>query len=299
MDPILHWGSDVIVALQSLHGPVTDRLAHGLNFFSEELFFLVALSVYYWCFDKRNAAALAFVFLSADYLTRTLKDACNVPRPFVGDPRVLRLDRRELDASFPSAAAVSATVYWGFLAATYQRRWLWIAATTIIIVVAATRVFLGAHYPTDVAAGIAIGALVVAATYRLQVEGWLRRDTFVFAAVPLIVVLTLFHPTAETVVSLGALAGFLAGYYLEEQRVRFVANGTISQHLLKISLGLAVAMALRSGLKTLLPDILPCHFLRFAVLGFWLSFGAPALFVRLRLARAEKDDGGASTVAAT
>jgi undecaprenyl-diphosphatase len=79
------------------------------------------------------------------------------PRPFVADPRGVHLfARHAADASFPSDHATAA-----FAIATAvllrDRRW-GVVVLAFAAVLAAGRVAVGVHYPTDVLAGAALGA---------------------------------------------------------------------------------------------------------------------------------------------
>ena len=70
-------------------------------------------------------------------------------------------------ASFPSGHANGATVWWGFVLAVWfarepdQRRRVaaCLAVAAIVLLTALSRVVVGAHYPSDVMAGIAEGTL--------------------------------------------------------------------------------------------------------------------------------------------
>lgn len=85
------------------------------------------------------------------------------PRPYVALHHVLVLVPRSTDFSFPSDHAVMA----GAVAAgalLVDRR-LGVVASVLAVLMAFARVYVGAHYPLDVVAGLALGALVVAGGY--------------------------------------------------------------------------------------------------------------------------------------
>lgn len=77
--------------------------------------------------------------------------------------------------SFPSAHAVASSVFYGVLcvlvfAHTRSRLWRALAAggaVFMVLLVCSTRLVLGAHYPADVIAGIAVGTLCLLACFRL------------------------------------------------------------------------------------------------------------------------------------
>jgi membrane-associated phospholipid phosphatase len=82
-------------------------------------------------------------------------------RPYAVHPDALVLIARTTDPSFPSdhacvTGAVAAALF------LVDRRLGW-TATVVALVMAATRVYVGAHWPLDVVAGLALGALVALA----------------------------------------------------------------------------------------------------------------------------------------
>jgi undecaprenyl-diphosphatase len=102
-----------------------------------------------------------------------LKDMFRRARPHWDDPLV-----QLASYSFPSGHALAATVFYGMLCAlvfehTRSRLWRGVAATVtvvMVVLVCLSRVYLGAHYPVDVIAGVAEGTFCV-----LLFLGWLRR----------------------------------------------------------------------------------------------------------------------------
>lgn len=97
-------------------------------------------------------------------LNVALKNTFQRPRPHWDDPLV-----QIATYSFPSGHAVASTVFYGMLCAivfahTRSRRWRALAvavAAAMIALVCSSRVYLGAHFPSDVLAGVAEGLACV------------------------------------------------------------------------------------------------------------------------------------------
>ena len=107
----------------------------------------------------RGAVLVVVARLGELASTTAVKDLLARPRPTLVDP----VDHAA-GYSFPSGhAAGSAAVYGALLllvlprAARWARALLLAAGTLLICAVAASRVLLGVHYPSDVAAGMALG----------------------------------------------------------------------------------------------------------------------------------------------
>jgi undecaprenyl-diphosphatase len=100
--------------------------------------------------------------LLAVALNQPLVHAVNERRPYAALPHVLVLVHRSADASFPSDhATMAGAVAAGLL---FVNRRLGVIAAVAAVVMAFVRVYVGAHYPVDVAAGLAFGAIVAVLT---------------------------------------------------------------------------------------------------------------------------------------
>lgn len=120
-------------------------------------------------------------FLSSVYggvlLNRILKYAFQRPRPHFDDP-LLSLS----SYSFPSGHTMTATVVYGVLAAyffTTTRDWRWrlvifCAASLLILLVGFSRIYLGAHYLSDVLGAMAEGLAWLALCLTLVYSVWRR-----------------------------------------------------------------------------------------------------------------------------
>lgn len=111
--------------------------------------------------DTRRLAVVPVGML----LNGVLKTFFMRPRPALDDPLV-----RLATLSFPSGHAVASTVFWGVLCAIAFAHWRRRSARAVALAVAAcmvllvtfSRVYLGAHYVSDVVAGVAEGIACLA-----------------------------------------------------------------------------------------------------------------------------------------
>jgi undecaprenyl-diphosphatase len=108
---------------------------------------------------QREALAVALGLGGAMLLSYLTKQLVSRPRPPVEHLQ------RVTGASFPSGHATQASAFWFALvlvlpAGGASRAAIWLAAAfalVIVLAVAASRVYLGVHYPADVVAGILVG----------------------------------------------------------------------------------------------------------------------------------------------
>jgi membrane-associated phospholipid phosphatase len=145
-----------------LHGPATAYAKFGVVVFG------LLLVVGWWQARstgdslKAARALLAGVgVLIGVAVNQPLVHTVNERRPYAHLSHVLVLVSRSADASFPSDhATMAGAAVVGLL---LVNRVLGIVATVLAVLMAAARVYVGAHYPADVVAGLALGALVAVA----------------------------------------------------------------------------------------------------------------------------------------
>ena len=126
--------------------------------------------------DVRGAAGLWAAYLGAVALYDLVKVLVGRPRPAVADDLV-----HASGAAFPSGHAAQALAVWGMLTALLIRgrsRRIRAAAVTgstlLVLLIGASRVYLGAHWLTDVAGGFALGGMWLALVLALGMEGQRR-----------------------------------------------------------------------------------------------------------------------------
>ena len=143
-----------------LHTPLTGYAGYGVALF------VLLLAAGWWLArrsgDVRVMAAAVWAVLGtlvAVAVNQPIVHAIGEKRPYTSIPHVLVLVGRSSDYGFPSDHATMA----GAVAAglCYINRRLGIVAWIAAALLAFSRVYVGAHYPHDVAAGLALGAAVI------------------------------------------------------------------------------------------------------------------------------------------
>jgi undecaprenyl-diphosphatase len=293
----------------------------GFSFLGNEAFFVLLFPCLYWCLDSRLGLRLAVVYFLSGYLNHALKHAFAQPRPADLAPGIALVDTSGY--GLPSGHAQGAVVLWGLLALhgilRGAKRWIWVPAALLMLAIGLSRVYLGVHFPTDVLAGWAVGAVVlgVAAWVLRRLPAWepdpgpalrqagarcpapARRLPW-WARIPATALLgaaaVALLPEKDSVAMVAGIWGFVTGHILRRRHLRGGEEATAARRLLRLPAGLAVLLGLYLGLKSLFPVegqalYLPLRFARYFLVGAWTALGAPFLFRWIGLARPDQSAG--------
>lgn len=182
----LAFDNSVRSAIHAVASPNLTRLMRALSFVGSPAFvivaYLLAIGIFLSKKWRRAAAWITVSLVGGTILDTALKLAFHRARPiaFVGiSPNTF---------SFPSGHALGSVCFYGLLAALIAARihnfWLralaWAVGVALVVGIGISRIYLGVHYPTDVAAGYAAAAFWVATLvwldrYRARRRGLLNR----------------------------------------------------------------------------------------------------------------------------
>jgi membrane-associated phospholipid phosphatase len=295
MESILNWGIEVVLWFQQF-SPGLDIPFRALTFMGDETFYLLFMPLVYWCIDRRSGAGLFILLLFSAYLNAVAKVIANQPRPFEYDPRVIPLGHAG-GGGLPSGHTQNAVVIWGYLARLYGKTIGWLIAGFLMIGIPVSRIYLGVHFPSDLAGGYLLGIAILLLFLWLapRLENWLAKKGFAWQftlALALPILLIFLNPTGNRYVfsMIATLMGVSAGFVLERRFVRFNAHGSIWKRIIRYLLGVLILFGLWGGLRYAFTPLEPANLLRFArylLVGLWGGLGAPWLFVRLKLAERE------------
>lgn len=152
-------------------------ISDSINYFSMGIPLLLAIG-YEWRKEevKKSRISLLYLLLSiaiAGLISYLIKKSFLEPRPYEIDSRITQLSVGG-GYSFPSGhtteAFASATALFLLF---FQRKWVGLIAYAWALSVAASRVYLGVHYPFDVLAGMIIGSSVAYTFYHFIFIKWL------------------------------------------------------------------------------------------------------------------------------
>jgi len=291
VDSLVQWGLGVVLWIQTFRNPVFDAFFLTINFLGEEEFYILCLPLIFWSISKAVGMRLGAVLVFSTYVNQSLKDFFAAPRPHQS-PGVWS-PLKTTGYGIPSGHSQGTATFWGFIATQVKTPVWWALALALPFFVGVGRMYLGDHFPQDVLLGWTLGIIIVAAyaTLEPRASAWLGKQSLAMQiALAVVIPLALFalHATTDTAKSVGVLLGFYVGLPIEEKFIRFDARTSWLKQIIKLVIGLAILLALRFGLKAILPEQALFDMLRYAAMGAWVGVGAPWVFVKTRLAVGSK-----------
>lgn len=287
----LDWGIDVVLWVQQ-GSPTLDIPFILLTFVGDEHVFLPLLPLLYWCVDRHTGARVGLLLLFSSVMNALAKDLFQQPRPFAYDSRVRQIVPADGEG-FPSGHTQATVVFWGYIAAQLHRSWVWGLAGCLMLLVPLSRLYVGNHFPTDLLGGYVLGGMILLLYRWLTpgIEPWLKRQGVlrqVAAAVgvPLLLFL-LAGDDRNSQTAAAMLLGVGYGVVLERRWVGFETSGPLWQRAARFVVG-AIGLGILFGiLHVLFKSLEPAslfRLLRYGLVGLWIGYGAPWVFVACGLA---------------
>lgn len=279
---------DINIALQLFSTFWLDQVMLLFTSLGNEAFYMMAIPVVYWCVNRRWGHQVGFVFLGSMWLNGYLKDLFAMPRPTA--EQGVRLVVHEASNGFPSGHAQGAVTLWGYLLLKVCSVWFRCLCIFLIVMIAISRLYLGAHYLVDVLGGLVIGAAVLALFMIGFVREWGRTwskwlKVILSIAIPLL--LMTLTESEHTYMILGALMGLLVTDVFALDGLAYEERAPWLKQAAKLAVGFTGFALLYLIIRQWMPQGLP-ELIGFAFIGVWITVGAPLLFKKIGLAPPDK-----------
>ena len=277
--------------LESMRTGFFTALFEGITILGEETLVILLVVALWFAVDGRLARKVFFVTICSMGINGIVKNIAQVPRPF--DKGVVAVRKETATGfSFPSGHTQNFSTWSTLFAIKSKKKWLAIVVAVLIALVAFSRLYLGAHYPSDVIVGLALGVgIAFLGNYlfeRIHNEKILYLSV-VAIFIPFIVYFFIVADArfADFFKVFGMLGGLTLIAFLQKQDETLSYGVAWWKKLIRIVIGVALAFALKEGLKLLKTGNLylglTLDILRYFIVVVAVGYLCPLLFKKINI----------------
>lgn len=321
MSALQEFGIALIMVFQRW-SPALDGFMEFITFFGTVEFYIIFIPFLYWTVNQKWGFRVFLILLFTDFISASFKLLLHQPRPYWVSEEVRLVGGGETSYGITSSHSSNPPAVLGYLAVHIRQRWMWVVAVVAPLLISYSRMHMGVHFPHDVVAGWILGILMLVLFVRYETgisESLQKRSTGSLIGlgflISLVMITTSFLISAVIAGSPdpasyagyasearsldhfftlgGASFGSIAGYVLMRRQARFRDGGPVPQKAIRYVLGMIGALLLLYGLDFVFELVdageavaFGLRYFRYGITTFWLTFGAPWVFLRLNLVEA-------------
>lgn len=286
--------------LESIRNPFFDWFFSLVTHLGEETIFLVIAIVFFWCVNKREGYFILITGLVGTVVNQIAKLLFRVPRPWVLDPGFEIVESARAEAtgySFPSGHTQNIAGTFGAISAYNPKRVKTVICVTVIALVAFSRMYLGVHTPLDVITSLLVALVLVIGLRPLFAteESFKRSMPYVVIASTVLSLVFLIYVLCisgdagldphnyesglkNACTLLGCTAGLILVHLIDSKYINFETSARWYAQVIKLVVGLAGVLIIKSGLSTPLTLLFGNEFVARAVRYFLIVAFAGAVW---------------------
>lgn len=262
---------ELLYALESIRTPFLDKLMGLVTNLGGEAVFIVASIVVFWCLSKSCGYYMMTVGFAGTIINQFLKLWFRIPRPWVKDPNFTIVESARAEAtgySFPSGHTQNAFAVFGAPARFFKNTALRIVFILLIALTAFSRMYVGVHTPLDVGVSLIVGTILVFVIYpffrdmdKSPKKVYIIFGIFIVLAAAFVAFVELYDFPADidaenyasglknAYMILFCAIGLMLTFFIDTKYVRFHTQAVWWAQIIKVVVGLAILLALKSVLK--------------------------------------------------
>lgn len=262
---------ELLYALESIRTPFLDKLMGLVTNLGGEAVFIVAAIVVFWCLNKSCGYYMMTVGFAGTIINQFLKLWFRIPRPWVKDPNFTIVESARAEAtgySFPSGHTQNAFAVFGAPARFFKNTALRIVFIFLIALTAFSRMYVGVHTPLDVGVSLIVGTILVFVIYpffrdmdKSPKKVYIIFGIFIVLAAAFVAFVELYDFPADidaenyasglknAYMILFCAIGLMLTFFIDTKYVHFPTQAVWWAQIIKVVVGLAILLALKSVLK--------------------------------------------------
>lgn len=274
--------------VQRFSSPFLDIFFQGVTIIAEQFIMMFVVGYFYWCSERTYNSKFMLTVMSGFSVNALFKNIFRVERPFdkYGDKISTLREFTATGYSYPSGHTQTATTVFGLIGFKLKK-FFPIIAFVLIFLIGLSRVYLGVHTVYDVLGGLAFGAVWGFFGFKLY-DFLVKKNNplwFLIYAIPSVfaIIFVNINDVGDTFSMTGSSIGAIIGIIIENQFIKFNPINKPKQQVIKMVLGLGVALVLQYGLKALFLLFFKeetivwyvLDFIRYFICTFWITAGIP------------------------
>ncbi len=262
---------ELLYALESIRTPFLDKLMGLVTNLGGEAVFIVAAIIVFWCLNKSCGYYMMTVGFAGTIINQFLKLWFRIPRPWVKDPNFTIVESARAEAtgySFPSGHTQNAFAVFGAPARFFKNTALRIIFILLIALTAFSRMYVGVHTPLDVGVSLIVGTILVFVIYpffrdmdKSPKKVYIIFSIFIVLAAAFVAFVELYDFPADidaenyasglknAYMILFCAIGLMLTFFIDTKYVHFPTQAVWWAQIIKVVVGLAILLALKSVLK--------------------------------------------------